>query len=475
MPDIKETIGKNDDALTAGLRVGQEGFASKQPTVFAYTREDFVDMVNKMGVALAEVEKHPLRVGEIIGKAGGENVGKFIEKEIPSKAELLATQRLAPIAISVPTSREIHDELKKGVEARLNEGSFIQRTVGRVVGSGAPSDTEIQTLAETVAGSLKEAATGKDQTGKPIASLEQAEMRAALQDRVVTDLEKNKAKFPSFSSSDFNAIAERGAEEVILRNGLVPIQNVYPEVKYVGASLAQAATSVSTPDDVSRIKEAAKAVPIIAPAAGVASLVLGARNLIVGKDGKENEPVGKTLPENRIPQNQEMIDKLTGDKEVISGTSQKAAYGHKTLEQLTTREGRKELLSKLGIDANTPDDFRLVMYQDKAQTVIFKGKASENGVTLTDSMVIQDTGNVAEGLIKDGHFKGEFKPLPKPIELPAVGKEGKIDLSPEQQKKLSADVTLMALADHAMNGSTAVASSNASLPYNVDRLTTRTV
>lgn len=114
---------------------------------------------------------------------------------------------------------------------------------------------------------------------------------------------------------------------------------------------------------------------------------------------------------------------------------------------LDSHDGRKEFLSKrLGIDSSTSDDYRLVTYtNDAGQVMLFKGHMDgDKKLVLTDSIAFPNTPDKIHEL-----FQSNFKPLPKPIEVQieksTVSPDGtKLDISPDEQKKLETQATLAA-------------------------------
>ena len=105
---------------------------------------------------------------------------------------------------------------------------------------------------------------------------------------------------------------------------------------------------------------------------------------------------------------------------------------------LDSHEGRKEFLStKLGVDANTPDDYRFVYYtNDSGQMTYFKGHMDgDKKLVLTESLAAPETSDQVHAFVQAG-----FKPLPKPIEvqieksIPA-GNSTQLEASPVEQKK----------------------------------------
>ena len=64
--------------------------------------------------------------------------------------------------------------------------------------------------------------------------------------------------------------------------------------------------------------------------------------------------------------------------ELINGLGELARKEKKFLK-LTERNGRKEVLAKLGFDKDTKDDHRVVRYQDSVQEVFFKAIVRKDG------------------------------------------------------------------------------------------------
>ena len=114
---------------------------------------------------------------------------------------------------------------------------------------------------------------------------------------------------------------------------------------------------------------------------------------------------------------------------------------------LDSHDGRKEFLGKrLGVDASTSDDYRLVTYtNDAGQVMLFKGHMDgDKKLVLTDSIAFPDSPDKILQV-----FQSDFKPLPKPIEVQieksTVTPDGvKLDITPDEQKKLETQSTLAA-------------------------------
>lgn len=132
---------------------------------------------------------------------------------------------------------------------------------------------------------------------------------------------------------------------------------------------------------------------------------------------------------------------------------------------LDSHEARKTFLAnKMGIDANTPDNYRLVAYQNEmGQEILFRGHMDgDKKLVLTDSLPMPETpGQVHQ------FFQSSFKALPKPIEVSieksTVNQDGSIsfELSPQEQTKLQTQATFASLV-HKADG--VQLTSNAALP-----------
>ena len=124
-----------------------------------------------------------------------------------------------------------------------------------------------------------------------------------------------------------------------------------------------------------------------------------------------------------------------------------AVFNELTKLNLDSHEGRKEFLGKrLGIDASTSDDYRLATYtNDAGQVMLFKGHMDgDKKLVLTDSIAFPDSPDKILQV-----FQSDFKPLPKPIEVQieksTVTPDGvKLDLAPDEQKKLETQSTFAA-------------------------------
>ncbi|MBV6500972.1 MAG: hypothetical protein CJBNEKGG_03466 [Prosthecobacter sp.] len=138
------------------------------------------------------------------------------------------------------------------------------------------------------------------------------------------------------------------------------------------------------------------------------------------------------------------------------------------LAGVDTHEGRKEFLSKrLGITAETGDDYRLVILTNKqGQMVLFKGQMDKNNtLKLTESVPVPEDVRSTLGI---GQLLGSsFKPLPKPIEVKVDRETQRVDgttqleLNADEKKKLQTQATFATLIEQ--SGSVKLAS-NARLP-----------
>lgn len=148
-------------------------------------------------------------------------------------------------------------------------------------------------------------------------------------------------------------------------------------------------------------------------------------------------------------------------------------------DPLTDREERKNFLETLGVTADTPDNFRLVFYKDRSQTVVFKGAMNEDGkkLSLTESLVLPKEAmsrndKVAALLESDG-----FTPLPEGKAITISTEKAAshndaandvttqtLEIPPQDAKSLEAQITLIALADSAKHSSGEALASNAKMP-----------
>ena len=131
---------------------------------------------------------------------------------------------------------------------------------------------------------------------------------------------------------------------------------------------------------------------------------------------------------------------------------------------LDSHEGRKDFLSKkLGIDGNTPENYRFVSYTNESgQQLLFKGHMDgDKKLVLTDSLAAPETASQVHQF-----FQSSFKPLPKPIEVQiekatVAGVGTKLDLSPDERRKLE---TQSAFASAIQKSGDVQLTSNARLP-----------
>lgn len=162
--------------------------------------------------------------------------------------------------------------------------------------------------------------------------------------------------------------------------------------------------------------------------------------------------IGRTLIEAVAP----VFDAIQGgmwSKGNQSSQLEKANALH--LAGVDTHEGRKKFLSeRLGVTAETGDDYRLVILtNEQGQSVLFKGRMDGKSLTLTESVSVPDNVESAMGL---GQLLGSsFKPLPKPIEVKVEninqGQDGstKLELNDEEKRKLQTQAAFAALVEQA--------------------------
>ena len=114
---------------------------------------------------------------------------------------------------------------------------------------------------------------------------------------------------------------------------------------------------------------------------------------------------------------------------------------------LDSHDGRKEFLSKrLGIDASTADNYRLVTFtNDAGQVMLFKGHMDgDKKLVLTDSIAFPETPDKIHELFQS-KFKALLKPIEVQIEKSTVTSGGmKLDVSADEQRKLEMQTTLAA-------------------------------
>jgi hypothetical protein len=151
----------------------------------------------------------------------------------------------------------------------------------------------------------------------------------------------------------------------------------------------------------------------------------------------------------------------------------------KIVNELGTREGRKQILDRMGINASTTDDYRLVIYKDGAQQVAMTGHYKDD----SKAIVADKKLSAVNGVGMDAIFRlindllggyGSTKPLIQGIVIPAgKGTEGPgdsdlgghtIKLPPKQAERIQSDMTLMVLADKAGKVVLASDDANARLP-----------
>jgi len=133
---------------------------------------------------------------------------------------------------------------------------------------------------------------------------------------------------------------------------------------------------------------------------------------------------------------EQIVDTLTGQH-----TAMEAAREAVNRLNLDTHEGRAEFLSKkLGIDRNTPDNYRLVGYtNDSGQKLLFKGHMEgDKKLVLTGSITLPDLDNAANiPVLLQSSFKEVKPPIEVKIEKSEPAKGGqKLDILPEEQRKL---------------------------------------
>lgn len=157
---------------------------------------------------------------------------------------------------------------------------------------------------------------------------------------------------------------------------------------------------------------------------------------------------------------------------------------------LTAPPAKKEILSKLGVNAETNDDFRLAIYFDGAQVALLSGKLDDNTKLLNLTQSIRATNATDEdvsnrilqvvGQVCDKNHKN--KDLLRPIVVP-VGDEKTLksdgrfgirnlkvlELNQNDAAKLEAEVTLLALSEKSKAVDVAFSAENPQIPNKPDR------
>jgi hypothetical protein len=148
---------------------------------------------------------------------------------------------------------------------------------------------------------------------------------------------------------------------------------------------------------------------------------------------------------------------------LINGLAAKAESNQR-FPELVDRDGRKRILARLGVDAKATDDYRMMLYRDSIQEVILLGNRQPNGtVEFTRSIVVPLSKKSDDHPRVHALVSGTVKQLPEPIRLPVVtgsverrpGTGGEpsevIRLTADQARELETRVTLLAMADAAVN------------------------
>jgi len=131
--------------------------------------------------------------------------------------------------------------------------------------------------------------------------------------------------------------------------------------------------------------------------------------------------------------------------------------------RLGTRDGRKQILAALGVDAATDTKFRLFVYRDDMQELALKGRVDEKGrLVITHSSEVPSGEDVAAVVL--AMTKGEFRKLPSPIVLPETAAErpvvgggdgdpsARVELDQKGQRALMREITILAQAVEASRG-----------------------
>jgi hypothetical protein len=169
----------------------------------------------------------------------------------------------------------------------------------------------------------------------------------------------------------------------------------------------------------------------------------------------------------------DMIEKL-GTR---PGPGDLEQFSPKLAAELQKKEGRTEVLKRIGVTSETPNDYRLVLYIDSAKEVAMSGRYDEKNKTIVAdknlAVVPHHIGDEKWGLGEAMLGDAGKPPLAKHLAIPAGKmsehsepgvKASNIELSPADAKKLQGEMKLMVLAGEARTMKLASSDSNASLP-----------
>jgi hypothetical protein len=130
----------------------------------------------------------------------------------------------------------------------------------------------------------------------------------------------------------------------------------------------------------------------------------------------------------------------------------------KRAPELGTTAGRRAILARLGVTADTPDDYRLVMFQDSTTSSMLVGRQTPSGSIAVDRCVSLD-GNpeqhakTSQGrhLIDNWLLRAPLRTLPRAITIPPnPSPKQPGELSSEAVKALRREITLLASAERAV-------------------------
>jgi hypothetical protein len=166
----------------------------------------------------------------------------------------------------------------------------------------------------------------------------------------------------------------------------------------------------------------------------------------------ESKPEVMTLTRDQLVQ---MVNAVGRDV-VARGGKDPADQFREEKDKYSSRGGKKYILENAGVTLETGNEYRLLVYRDKGQDVIFRGKSDGDGtLVLTHSASVLGPTEGPFNFIKELP-KSDFQPLPRPIEIKSpeeTPQDGpgfefnRLELDDKRGKQLALEVTLLARSD----------------------------
>jgi hypothetical protein len=191
-------------------------------------------------------------------------------------------------------------------------------------------------------------------------------------------------------------------------------------------------------------------------------------HLNIFKPNEYADLVNSTFLPTLVP---ELLDTLKSNL-IASGAAPEKVLPQLTAlsQELSTKDGIKAVLDRLGINNNTSEDYRIVTCESPAGTIVFKATQEKDGLVLTDTLT-QKTDDIGETLLSSENGAKGFKKLPNPLviknedmwkEATLAGDE-RTYLTPQAEKNMLPIIKLVQLADQASD--LPAQGTNANLPH----------